>query len=727
MNLDGKWFQPHVDWVADDQHEAALTSIEQPNLTGGRFIYRAEFDVAQDVTLVLDFKNSSVLNQFRHRIYNSHNHLVTEVEGGIQSVIPSPFFMRHGREIHLNAGHYRLYTEISSPFLLAQPEPYLDTLQHYRQAIKAGNAFTLFCMGILFGLAVYYAALAIIRNNPTDALYALFILGNLFYNGSALLLFQELFGWHWFYLISIPILFSNCAYILFVIRLLDITSTTAPRAYHSAQALLVLFSLFILLAVFKPNWSLEFDRLGVGLFLAYGVLVGIARARQKHASARMYLMSVAAFFVLGSLAILLDGLDHIYTFYIEHLGLLAVTVEVLLLAFVLAKQFEQLRKEKELAITENFDKSRFLAAASHDLRQPMHAIALFVEELRNEVSTEKQGQLVKLIEESSHAMSSLLDSLLDVSKLDAGLIQLDIRPLNIDPLLKRLEQEYAPLAAQQHVTLNIRPFAAMIESDAILLERILFNLLANAIRYTPVGGRVLLASRKRGQKLRIEVRDNGIGIPLDQQQRIFREFVQLGNAERSRSKGLGLGLSIVQRLCKLMKCPLYLRSTPRKGSVFAIEIPLSESTQLGASDSKKDELAVVSAELKSISRAQILVVEDDPLVQVGTQRLLESWGYEVHVAGSLVHAQALFADINPDLLISDYRLPEGDGIQVIQAADAFYHRKQPSILLSGDANPDVLRKVKAQGWNLLHKPVRPAKLKSLVLFALQEQTADNTA
>jgi len=643
----------------------------------------------------------------------------------VPSLRPSPFFMRHGREVHLNAGHYRLYTEISSPFLLAQPEPYLDTLQHYRQAIKAGNAFTLFCMGILFGLAVYYAALATIRSNPTDVLYALFILGNLLYNGSALLLFHELFGWHWFYLISIPILFSNCAYILFVIRLLEITSTTALGAYRGAQALLALFSLFILFAVFIPNWSLEFDRIGVGLFLAYGVFVGTARARQKHVSARMYLLSVGVFFVLGSLAILLDGLDNIYTFYIEHIGLLAVTVEVLLLAFVLAKQFEQLREEKELAITESFDKSRFLAAASHDLRQPMHAIALFVDELRSEVTTPKQGQLVKLIEESSHAMSSLLDSLLDVSKLDAGLIQLDIRPLNIDPLLRRLEQEYVPLAALQQVTLNVRPFVAMIESDAILLERILFNLLGNAIRYTPVGGRVLLASRKRGKKLRIEVRDNGIGIPLDQQQHIFREFVQLGNAERSRSKGLGLGLSIVQRLCKLMQCSLYLRSVPSKGSVFAIEIPLLENTQLSASDLKKGELTAASAEFNSILRAQILVVEDDPLVQVGTQRLLESWGYEVHVANSLAQARALFADINPDLLISDYRLPEGDGIQVIQAAAAFYRRKQLSILLSGDADPDVLRKVKEQGWNLLHKPIRPAKLKSLVLFTLQEKTADN--
>lgn len=720
MPLDGKWFQPPADWIAHGQHESGLVPIEQPERTGGRFLYRAEFDIAQDASLVLDFKNSSVINQFRHRIYDSRNQLIAEAEGGIQSTSPNPFFLRHGRELKLAAGHYRLYTEIFSPFLLAQPVPYLDSVEHYRQAIKPGNAFTLFCMGILFGLACYYAALAAIRRNPTDALYALFILGNLLYNGTALLIYPELFGMHWFYLISLPILFSNCAYILFVTRLLDITRHTSPRLHRAAQAVLTLFAAFILLALVKPHWSLELCRLGVLLFLSYGLFAGIVRARQHYIPARIYLFAVTAFFVLGVLSVSMTGFANSYTIYIEHLGLLAVTVEILLLALVLARQLDQLRAEKERAITDSLDKSRFLAAASHDLRQPMHALALFVEELRNETITPQQSQLVKLIEKSAQAMSGLLDSLLDISKLDAGLVTPFMQPLPIAPLLNRMEQEYVPLAAQYEIELTIRTSPAMVESDAILLERILLNLIGNAIRYTPKGGRVLLACRKRGRRLRIEVRDNGIGIPADKQQEIFREFVQLGNVERSRDKGLGLGLSIVQRLCRLLDYPLHLRSAPGKGSVFAVEILLSKETLQIASDTATSGVhAPDEAETEKTLQVQVLLVEDDPLVQVATRRLLVSWGYEVQVVASLQQAQQLFPGIDIDLLICDYRLPDGSGTHVIRAAEAFYGRKLPCILVSGDTSPEVLKEIDAQGWHLLHKPVRPAKLHSLVSFALK--------
>jgi CheY-like chemotaxis protein len=254
----------------------------------------------------------------------------------------------------------------------------------------------------------------------------------------------------------------------------------------------------------------------------------------------------------------------------------------------------------------------------------------------------------------------------------------------------------------------------------ILLERILLNLLGNAIRYTPKGGRVLLACRRRGQCLRVEVRDNGIGIPLDKQQEIFREFVQLGNAERSRSKGLGLGLSIVQRLCRLLRCPLDVRSAPGKGSVFAVEIPLAE-TQTVPDTTASGEYAPVGMEMEATRQAQVLVVEDDPLVLAGTRRLLSSWGHEVQVAASLQQAQQLFPGIDIDLLICDYRLPDGSGLDVIRRAEQFYRRKLSSILVSGDTAPEVLKEIKAQGWHLLHKPVRPAKLHSLVSFALKSQ------
>ncbi len=348
LALEGQWFEAPPTWDYAGQATligAGLTAVSQPNKTGGHFFYQADFEVGQEETRVLDFKNSSVIGRFHHWVFDSMGHRVDEAEGGIQSEASNPFFLRHGRELKLPMGHYRLITEVSSPFLLAQPVPYLDTLEHYRQAIKPGNALTLLCVGLLLGLAFYYAVLAMIRRNVTDALYALFILGNLLYNGTALLVYPELLGLHWFYFISLPILFSNCAYVLFVFRLLEISSATHSRLHRAGMALLGLFAAFFLLALLKPNWSLELDRTGVALFMSYGLVAGIVRARQGHAIAKMYLAAVITFFVLGALSISLSGLEGVYAFYVEHLGLLAVAVEALLLALVLAIQFAQLSSE----------------------------------------------------------------------------------------------------------------------------------------------------------------------------------------------------------------------------------------------------------------------------------------------------------------------------------------------------------------------------------------------
>ncbi len=716
--LSGHWYPLPVAAPGEKPRAAELQPLERLKVTGGSFIYRAGFEVQDATPLVLDFRNSSVIGRFHHRIYDSRHRLVGEMDGGMQSRTPNPYFLRHGRDLVLAPGYYWLETEMSSPFLLAQPEPYLDTRSHYAQAIKPGNAVTLLCYGLLVGLAFYYAALSLIRRNPTDALYATFILGNLLYNGMALLIFPELLDIHGFYLTSFPILFSNCAYVLFVMRLLRIERKESPRLYAGGMGLLGLFAMFILIALFNPHWSLELDRLGVGFFLCFGFIAGLIRARQHCPTARMYLFAISVFFVLGSLSLVLSK-SGANTFYIEHLGLFAVTTEALLLALVLARQFDEMRKEKERAITDSLDKSRFLAAASHDLRQPIHALALFVGELSAVVTTSQQRQLVKLVENSLQAMSGLLDSLLDISKLDAGLVKADIRPVALDALLDRMEGEYIPLAYSQQVSMSIHYSDAVVDTDPVLLERILQNLLGNAIRYTPPGGRVLLACRRRGANMRIEVRDNGIGIPKDRQQDVFREFVQIGNSERSRDKGLGLGLSIVQRLCSLLQIRLDLRSEPGEGSVFAVEVPVSRQ-QYGAAESPGDRVAGEVPETQAeASATRVLVVEDDALVQAGTQRLLASWGYRVDAAGSLQQAEQRLVVADYDLLICDYRLPDGDGIQVSEMAKAVYHRQLPCILISGDTAAEVLQAANAQGYHLLHKPLKPAKLHSLMMYVLK--------
>lgn len=353
QRLDGNWFEEPEHWSDRGEaklDETSLATVDQVARTGGRFIYRADFEIRGSDPVVLDFKNSSVIGHFRHWIFDSEGRQVAMAEGGIQSAASNPFLLRHGRILQLPPGRYRLVSELSSPFFLAQPQPYLDDLPHYQQSIKLGNALVLTSLGVLLGLGIYYAILALARHSAVEAMYALFILGNLFYNGTALLVYPDLFGMHWFYLISLPILFSNCAYVVFVTALLDIGRDSSPLLYRAGRGLLFLLGAFIVLAIIAPNWSLELDRYGVGLFLSYGLVAGIVRVRQGHPLARMYLIAILAFFALGAVSISMSRLQDVYTIYMEHLGLTAVTVEALLLALVLAQQFARLHREKEEAL-----------------------------------------------------------------------------------------------------------------------------------------------------------------------------------------------------------------------------------------------------------------------------------------------------------------------------------------------------------------------------------------
>ncbi len=379
----------------------------------------------------------------------------------------------------------------------------------------------------------------------------------------------------------------------------------------------------------------------------------------------------------------------------------------------------EMRQKKEEAEKANFDKTRFLAAASHDLRQPMHALGLFVGELYNKLDTQEQRKIVGKVEESVEAMSSLLDSLLDISKLDAGVVVPQIQEIDIDAMLQRLIHDIAPVAQRKSITLRVHPVDTMVLSDPVLLERILINLLGNAVRYTPQNGTVLLACRKRGDDLRIEVRDNGIGIPQEEQKNIFREFVQLANNARDRSKGLGLGLAIVDRLARLLRHPLSVRSEPGCGSSFAIQLPrvfgveelLAEPATPVAEASKHDRLEGM----------RVLVVDDDLLVRTSTGGILASWGCKVSLAESRQEVMDKYAQSHFDLVICDYRLPDGNGLELSDRINELCDDPPPFILVSGDTAPEVLLAVNERGHHLLHKPVRPAKLRSLILFLLKKR------
>ena len=318
--------------------------------TGGTFLFQADFVLEKTGRQVLDFKNTSIIGRFTHHVFDGKNRLVATAQGGIQNRAQTPFFLRHGHEIELAAGRYRLISELSSPFFLAQPELYLDSPANYGHAIRQGNALTLVGLGVFLGLGIYYAALMLSRRRMAEGMYALFILGNILFAGSSLLVLPEFFGMHWIYFSSFPILLSNCAYIGFVMALLEIRRDNHPVLHRAGMLILAVLGMFILLAGLWPNWSLELARYGVGLFLAYGLTAGIVLARQGNVSARLYLIAIGVFFVLGTVAITQTQLAGVYTLYIEHVGLLAVAVEAILLALVLSYQFARLHYEKELAL-----------------------------------------------------------------------------------------------------------------------------------------------------------------------------------------------------------------------------------------------------------------------------------------------------------------------------------------------------------------------------------------
>ncbi|MEW6764892.1 MAG: diguanylate cyclase [Pseudomonadota bacterium] len=353
IDLAGQWYQQGNPWSYSGQpslRDEGLRKISGVALTGGHFLFEADFVIPKGAHYVLDFKNTSIIGHYRHFVFDENHRLVARFEGGIESHSHNPFFLRHARQIDLAPGQYRLISELSSPFFLAAAEPYLDELSHYRQAIKASNVLTLVGLGVFIGLGIYYAALAASRRRMAEGMYALFILGNLLFNSCALLVCSDVLGTHMIYLVSVPILFSNMAYIGFVMALLDIRREDHPYLHRAGMAALIVLGTFLLIAAILPQWSLEMVRYGVGVFLLYGLTAGIVRALRGNVSARFYLVANGVFFVLGTTAITLSHVAGLYTLYVEHVGLLAVAVEVILLALVLAYQFGQVHQEREAAL-----------------------------------------------------------------------------------------------------------------------------------------------------------------------------------------------------------------------------------------------------------------------------------------------------------------------------------------------------------------------------------------
>jgi len=360
------------------------------------------------------------------------------------------------------------------------------------------------------------------------------------------------------------------------------------------------------------------------------------------------------------------------------------------------------------------ERMRFLAAASHDLRQPVHAIGLFVSALRDEVPEGRARYLIDRLERSMSGLDELFNRLLEIARLDSGKITPTISTFAIAPMLQTLESRFAAVAERRGLRFRVHAPPHWVRSDPALLIEILMNLLSNAFRYTERGG-ILLGTRRCGDRLSIQVWDTGVGIERRDTAAIFDEFVQLERSPRRPRQGLGLGLAIVRRIGEVLDCPVSVRSRPGVGSVFQVSVPrVAEppaASEAGpATDVPLDGLLV-------------LVVDDDMDILVGMEASLASWGCFVLLARTVEETRRhlTLAERFPDLLITDHRLAGSETSEdVVAALRELVPMPVPVLVVSGDADPELELRVRSRGWSWMNKPANPERLRTLVAQAVSE-------
>lgn len=384
--------------------------------------------------------------------------------------------------------------------------------------------------------------------------------------------------------------------------------------------------------------------------------------------------------------------------------------EQILLRLENANLNHNLREQRDRAENAMQEKNRFLAAASHDLRQPVHTLGLFVASMEPLLDKERPRQLLEQIRQTTDNMSSLFHSLLDLSKLDADVLQNNPTHMYLKPLMNMLLTEYQEQAEHKQLSIKVDcPSGLVCHVDPSLLERILRNLLSNAINHTSIGGVMLTASQVDAKHIVISCIDTGKGIPQSEQKKIFSEYHQLENPERDRKKGLGLGLAIVRRLCDLMEVDITLESTPGSGSTFSLQLESGESNRVRSAEP----MVSRSGSLQS----RIIVIDDETDILVGMKALLCSWGCSVTTAASGDEALSELASYPElDLIIADFRLRKNEsGLGVIQQIRSHYQKDLPAILITGDTGAERLKQATLADVEVLHKPVEPETLRKMII------------
>ncbi|MBB5763009.1 hybrid sensor histidine kinase/response regulator [Methylorubrum rhodesianum] len=378
----------------------------------------------------------------------------------------------------------------------------------------------------------------------------------------------------------------------------------------------------------------------------------------------------------------------------------------------LERSNEAMQAAKEEAETANRSKTRFLAAASHDLLQPLNAARLSLSALTDLAPGPEAKAVARQVERGLETIEDLIKALIDISKLDAGIVRPVVKPVRLADLVAGIEASFRPFAERKELRLVTRCADLVVETDGILLQRILQNLVSNAIRYTESGG-VLIAARRRGKLCRIDVVDTGCGIPESERALVFEEFFRGGREGDDGGVGLGLGLSIVQRMASTLDHAIELHSRTGHGTRLSLTLPLAAQ--------RPDARVTLAPLATALTGARVLAIENDASTAEALQRLLRSWDAEVQVFRDLAGVVAALGSglARPDVMVIDYHLDNGAcGLDVVDYLRRNRGWVTPVILTTADHGADIAARAQATGAELVHKPIKPAQLRSLLAYML---------
>lgn len=357
----------------------------------------------------------------------------------------------------------------------------------------------------------------------------------------------------------------------------------------------------------------------------------------------------------------------------------------------------------------NIGKTRFFAAAGHDILQPLNAARLYSSSLVERLGESDNSQLVHNIDSALESVESILGAVLDISRLDTGAMKPRFSTVPLGELFQRIETDFAPIAREKNLKFKVLPTTLSVRTDANLLRRLVQNLVSNAIKYT-ISGKVLVGARRRGKDVVIEVLDSGIGIPSSKFKSVFKEFTRLDEGART-ATGLGLGLSIVDRISRVLAHPVELTSTPGRGTIFRVRLPREKSAAAPASSAR-----ATRAHPQPLSGLRVLCIDNETSILEGMKLLLTGWGCSVSTASSIDQLSTLLSSGEPvpDIVIADYHLDVGSGIDAILTARSLAGSPLPGLVITADRTPETRAEAEKYGLGLQHKPVKPAALRAYI-------------